>query len=61
MGTHNFRVSDEETHKKMKALFESCRVATSNHDRYAWRDDAPVPLVLYDVEEDGEDEEELLP
>lgn len=51
----------QETHKKMKALFESCGVATSNCDRYAWRDDAPVPLDLYDVEDDGEDEEELLP
>jgi hypothetical protein len=50
----------QETHKKMKALFESCGVATSNRDRYAWRDDAPVPLDLYDVEDDGEDEEELL-
>ena len=51
----------QETHKKMKALFESCGAATSNCNRYAWKDDAPVLLDLYDVEDDGEDEEELLP
>jgi hypothetical protein len=49
-------IATQETHKKMKALFESCGVATSNRDRYAWRDDALVPLDLYDVEDDGKDE-----
>ena len=48
----------QETHKKMKALFESCGVATSNRDRYVWRDDTPVPLDIYDVKEE-EDETDV--